>query len=310
MPSYLQRTQAFRHKPIPRVRFSPEQSRRCGQLHSQHAAAISGLGLLLLCMSVGSPAAVWGLLTCTSGLPRCKYCNVECATPDHEVFHCLHQPALDVPSGGGLDSCVNETLTPSHGVEEQLLHRHSVLRFLTTHMSPMLPPVGTRLEFCQTPKQAACLTAQSRPSQRALHCCGAIHAHPLAAQPLPGKSFASNPGKEVAPPVTPCDRPHQAVRAHSELEEGRIGRAPADLRGEASQVGVLHKTAGLWAEVVLGEVGQGAPLEAKGYALALHVLLPHAGNHLRDSQRASAVPWRARTVAEPEGGAGGRPGAG
>lgn len=43
------------------------------------------------------------------------------AIPDHEVFHGLHQAALDVPGGGGLDSSVDETLAPSHGMEEQLL---------------------------------------------------------------------------------------------------------------------------------------------------------------------------------------------
>ncbi len=61
------------------------------------------------------------------------------------------------------------------------------------------------------------------------------------------------------------------------------------LRGEAAQVGVLHKAAGLGAEVVLGEVRQGAPLEAEGYPLALYVLLPHARNHLRSSTMVLAV---------------------
>lgn len=67
-------------------------------------------------------------------LPTRRCGNAENASPDHEVFHCLDQPALDVASGGGLDSCVNETLPPSHSVEEQLLHMYSVIRFLTAHM--------------------------------------------------------------------------------------------------------------------------------------------------------------------------------
>eukprot|EP00976_Prorocentrum_cordatum_P043526 880643-Prorocentrum_minimum.AAC.10 len=54
------------------------------------------------------------------------------------------------------------------------------------------------------------------------------------------------------------------------------------LRGEPAQVRVLDKPAGLRAEVVLGEVREGAVDKAKGDALALHVLLPHTGNHLRD----------------------------
>lgn len=36
---------------------------------------------------------------------------------------------------------------------------------------------------------------------------------------------------------------------------------------------------------------QCAALEAEGYPLALHILLPHAGNHLRSSTNISAVPW-------------------
>ena len=64
------------------------------------------------------------------------------------------------------------------------------------------------------------------------------------------------------------------VRAGRGVDEG------ARLGCKAAEVGVLHEAAGLRAQVVLGEVRQGAPLEAKGYPLALHVLLPHAGNHL------------------------------
>ena len=58
---------------------------------------------------------------------------------------------------------------------------------------------------------------------------------------------------------------------------------------EAAEVGVLHKAAGLGAQVVLGEVRQGAPLEAEGYPLALHILLPHAGNHLHATISASGT---------------------
>jgi hypothetical protein len=52
------------------------------------------------------------------------------------------------------------------------------------------------------------------------------------------------------------------------------------LWSKASQVGVLHKASRLRAIVILGEVGQGAAPKPKGDALALHVLLPHTGNHL------------------------------
>ncbi len=54
----------------------------------------------------------------------------------------------------------------------------------------------------------------------------------------------------------------------------------ADLWSKASQVGVLHKASRLRTIVILGEVGQGAAPKPKGDALALHVLLPHTGNHL------------------------------
>ncbi len=52
------------------------------------------------------------------------------------------------------------------------------------------------------------------------------------------------------------------------------------LWSKASQVGVLHKASRLRAIVILGEVGQGAAPKPKGDALALHILLPHTGNHL------------------------------
>ena len=66
-----------------------------------------------------------------------------------------------------------------------------------------------------------------------------------------------------------------ARRGWDDVDEGaRLGR-------QTAEVGVLHKAAGLRAQVVLGEVRQGAPLEAEGYSLAFHILLPHAGNHLR-----------------------------
>ena len=60
------------------------------------------------------------------------------------------------------------------------------------------------------------------------------------------------------------------------------------LRSEPSQVGVLHKASRLWAKVILGKVWQGAPREAKGYPLALHILLPYAGNHLHSTASVSA----------------------
>lgn len=41
---------------------------------------------------------------------------------NHEVLHGLDQTPLDVPSTGGLDSSINQTLASSHGVKEQLLH--------------------------------------------------------------------------------------------------------------------------------------------------------------------------------------------
>mmetsp|Transcript_12899 Transcript_12899/g.36269 ORF Transcript_12899/g.36269 Transcript_12899/m.36269 type:complete len:465 (-) Transcript_12899:2165-3559(-) len=93
---------------------------------------------------------------------------------DDHVLHGLHQAALDVARGGGLDSCVDETFPSSHGMKEKLLGR------------------------------------------------------------------------------------------------------------EATKVGVLHKAAGLRAVIIGGEVRQRPPHEAIGDALALHVLLPHAGNHLGD----------------------------
>lgn len=62
----------------------------------------------------------------------------KCLTPDHEVFHGLHQAALDVPSGGGLDSSVDQTLAPSHGVEEQLLCAHTALQE-EVHANSRLP---------------------------------------------------------------------------------------------------------------------------------------------------------------------------
>ena len=54
----------------------------------------------------------------------------------------------------------------------------------------------------------------------------------------------------------------------------------AHLWSKASQVGVLHKASRLRTIVILGEVGQGAAPKPKGDPLALHVLLPHTGNHL------------------------------
>eukprot|EP00958_Prasinococcus_capsulatus_P026051 scaffold4543_cov350-Prasinococcus_capsulatus_cf.AAC.1 len=54
------------------------------------------------------------------------------------------------------------------------------------------------------------------------------------------------------------------------------------LRGQPPQVRVLHEAARLGPEVVLGEVRQRAVQEPERDALALHVLLAHARDHLRD----------------------------
>ena len=43
--------------------------------------------------------------------------------PDHQILHGLHEPPLDVPSGGRLDGSVDKTLATSHGVKEELLGR-------------------------------------------------------------------------------------------------------------------------------------------------------------------------------------------
>ena len=59
------------------------------------------------------------------------------------------------------------------------------------------------------------------------------------------------------------------------------------LRGEATEVRVLHKAAALGAVVVLVEVRQSPEPEAVRDALALDVLLPHAGGHLRDVDEGS-----------------------
>ena len=42
---------------------------------------------------------------------------------NHEVLHGLHEPPLDVPSGGRLNGRVDETLATTHGVEEEFLGR-------------------------------------------------------------------------------------------------------------------------------------------------------------------------------------------
>ncbi len=52
------------------------------------------------------------------------------------------------------------------------------------------------------------------------------------------------------------------------------------LGGEADQVAILNKPTGLWAQIILGEMRQGAPAEAEGNPLALDILLAHACHHL------------------------------
>ena len=61
------------------------------------------------------------------------------------------------------------------------------------------------------------------------------------------------------------------------------------LRRQTAQVRVLHKAARLGAQVVLGEVRQRAALEPKRDALALHILLAHARNHLRGTAERSFI---------------------
>ena len=59
------------------------------------------------------------------------------------------------------------------------------------------------------------------------------------------------------------------------------GAGAPRLRRQPAQVRILHKAARLGPQVVLGEVRQGAALEPERDALALHVLLAHARDHLR-----------------------------
>lgn len=40
---------------------------------------------------------------------------------NHHILKCLDKPALDVAGFGSLDCSIDETLTASHGVEEELL---------------------------------------------------------------------------------------------------------------------------------------------------------------------------------------------
>lgn len=58
------------------------------------------------------------------------------------------------------------------------------------------------------------------------------------------------------------------------VEEELLGCQP-------SQIRVLDKPAGLRPEIVLREVRKGSPGETERDPLALHVLLPHASNHLQ-----------------------------
>ena len=55
--------------------------------------------------------------------------------------------------------------------------------------------------------------------------------------------------------------------------------------GQAGEVRVLDKALALGAVIVLDEVGEGSVTEAEGDPLPLHVLLPHAGYHLREGGR-------------------------
>ena len=55
----------------------------------------------------------------------------------------------------------------------------------------------------------------------------------------------------------------------------------AYLRGQASEVGVLHEASRFRSIVILGEVWQRTLVKSKGDTLALHVLLPHTPHHLQ-----------------------------
>lgn len=114
---------------------------------------------------------------------------------DDEVLHGLDEPALDVSRAGGLDSCINQPLSTSHGMEEQLLGR------------------------------------------------------------------------------------------------------------QTNEVAILHKSSGLWPQVILGKVRQGTAAETKRYALAFHILLAHTCHHLHSIPAVGRVHLKAQVITAVSGGA-------
>ena len=83
---------------------------------------------------------------------------------DHEVLHSLDQPPLDVPCAGCFDSCINQPLSPSHGMEEQLLYqpnsRCEILSYVYA-VPTLLPTFWPIKHDARTTLQHSCLLETS-----------------------------------------------------------------------------------------------------------------------------------------------------